>query len=130
LSYCDKLTDSLDDFGIKIEKSFREMQCIAITVYLQEKEAEDWIENRNPDFVPLVLAFKIQDDSIYPANTFTEAVKTAFSDSKWWQVMEKKAEKSARITVEFCRLMRGLHSAPASSGSLERIFSTFGHVVC
>jgi len=30
--------------------------------------------------------------------------------------------------VYFCRLMRGLHSAPASSASLECIFSTFEHV--
>jgi len=51
-----------------------------------------------------------------------------FLASKWWQVMEKKAEKSTSIPAEFCRLMRGLHSAPASSASLERIFSTFGHV--
>jgi len=42
--------------------------------------------------------------------------------------MEKKAEKSTSITAEFCRLMRGLHSAPASSASLERVFSTSGHV--
>jgi len=42
---------------------------------------------------------------------------TTFSGSKWWQVMEKKAEKSTSIPAEFCRLMRGLHSAPASSGT-------------
>jgi len=42
--------------------------------------------------------------------------------------MEKKAEKSTSIPAEFCRLMRGLHSAPASSASLERIISAFRHV--
>jgi len=41
--------------------------------------------------------------------------------------MEKKAEKSTSIPTEFCQLMRELHSAPASSASLERIFSTYGH---
>ena len=55
-------------------------------------------------------------------------MKNTFSAGKWWQVMEKKAEKSRLIPVEFCQLMRGLHSAPSSSASLERIFSTFGHV--
>lgn len=84
--------------------------------------------NRNPAFIPLVLAFKIQDNSIYPASMFTQAVMGAFSASKQWHIMEKKAEKSTRITVEFCQLIRGLHSAPSSSASLERIFSTFGHV--
>jgi len=65
---------------------------------------------------------------MYPPNMFTEVVKTTFSASKWWQIIEKKAEKSRSIPAEFCQLMRGLHSAPASSASLERIFSTFGHV--
>ena len=59
---------------------------------------------------------------------FTESVVAAFSASKWWLVMEKKAEKYNALLADFCRLMRGLHCAPSSSASLERIFSTFGHV--
>jgi len=42
--------------------------------------------------------------------------------------MERKADKSTSIQAEFCRLIRRLHSAPASSASLEHIFCTFGHV--
>ena len=49
--------------------------------------------------------------------------RTTFSARKWWQFMEQKAEKSTSIAAEFCRLMWGLHSAPASSASMERIFS-------
>jgi len=74
------------------------------------------------------LAFKIQDESVFPANMFVESVVAAFSASKWWLVMEKKAGKCNALLVDFCRLMRGLQSAPSSSASLERIFSTFGHI--
>jgi len=94
--------------------------------HLQEKSAEDWIANINPEYLPLVMAFKIQDDSIYPASMFTESIIATFSASKWWQLMQKKTEKTNRLPAEFCHLMMGLHSAPSSSASLERVFSTFG----
>ena len=42
--------------------------------------------------------------------------------------MQKKTEKNGKLPLEFCKLMRGLHSAPASSASLEHVFSTFGLV--
>lgn len=74
------------------------------------------------------------------------------SPSKWWNMMQtkfekdllrrcdrvrdsdteeekkKKEEKRAQYQalVDFCTFLMKLHSCPASSGSLERTFSTFG----
>jgi len=53
-----------------------------------EKEAEEWMQNRNPDYLPLMLAFKIQDDNIYPLNKFTEAA----SGGKSWKRRQKSQQ--------------------------------------
>ena len=82
----------------------------------------------NPEFLPFVMSFKIKDEDIYPSNMFTTAMISNYDASKWWLIVQKKAEKSRKLPTEFCLLMRNLHSAPKSSASLERIFSTFGHV--
>ena len=82
----------------------------------------------NPEFLPFVMSFKIKDEDIYPSNMFTTAMISNYDASKWWLIVQKKAEKSRKLPTEFCLLMRNLHSAPTSSASLERIFSTFGHV--
>ena len=84
--------------------------------------AEDWV-NPESEFLPLVMSFKIKDEDIYPSNMFITD-----DASKWWLIIQKKAEKSRKFPMEFCLLMRNLHSAPTSSASLECIFSTFGHV--
>jgi len=90
--------------------------------------AEDWVQEINPQFLPLVLAFRIKDPDLYPCTMFDDTVLGTFSASKWWLIVQKKTEKNGKLPLEFCKLMQGLHSAPASSASLERVFSTFGLV--
>jgi hypothetical protein len=49
---------------------------------------------------------------------------------KWWQLIgirEKKATGN-KLPTGFCSFMVSLHSCPSSSGSIERIFSSFGLV--
>ena len=94
----------------------------------QEKMAEDWILNVNPEFLPLVMSFKIKDEKIYSSYMLTDTMISNFQASKWWLIAQKNTEKSKKLSMEFCQLMRGLQAAPTSSASLERIFSTFGHV--
>ena len=84
--------------------------------------AEDWMQEINPQFLPLVLAFRIKDPDLYPCTMFDDTVLGTFSASKWWLIVQKKTEKNGKLPLEFCKLMRGLHSAPASSASLERVF--------
>lgn len=49
--------------------------------------------------------------------------------AKWWHIISKIISKSNKlITNEFCQLMIMVSSLPASSASIEWIFSNFGMI--
>lgn len=90
--------------------------------------AEDWLEEYDNTFLPFMVSFRIKDSDVYPPYMFREPITEIFSARKWWAHIKIRAEKAGCPSLDFCDFMIGLHSAPSSSASLERIFSTFGHV--
>lgn len=76
------------------------------------------------------MAFKIKDDKYFPKIMFSDQVLNMYKDnpSKWWRLMEKKTEKSSMLPHGFCKFMHNILNCPPSSSSIERVFSTFGHV--
>ena len=94
----------------------------------QEEQGETWLTEHYPQFLPGLLLFKIKDNSAFPAVMFSEDIVRQFTVAKWWQVIEPKCAKLNKLPDGFCRFFYQLHSVPASSGSIERVFSTFGYV--
>ena len=72
----------------------------------RQKLAEDWVQTVNPSCLPLVMAFQIN----------------------WLRMMQNKTEKKLKVPTDFRMLMQGLHSAPTSSASLERVFDLWSCV--
>lgn len=93
-----------------------------------EKDAEMWVKNHHPEFLPGILAFSIEDEDYYPKSMFYNDVIKNFSPAKWWKIIGKKTEKSEKLPVGFCDFFWALHCTPASSASIERVFSTYGLV--
>ena len=94
----------------------------------QENEAEQWISVNKPDFLPALLLFKIKDADTFSASMFSEAITKQFTAAKWWRIIESKCLKLNTVPENFYKFFFQLHSVPASSGSIERVFSTFGLV--
>ena len=59
---------------------------------------------------------------------FKNNVIENFTASKWWRIMGTKTAKQLNPQNEFCTFIVNLMNCPASSASLERMFSTFGMV--
>ena len=96
-----------------------------------EDEAEAMLSNQYPDFYPALMKFKLKDREVFPERMFTAVVTESNSPSKWWQIVRmrnKKLSKEKMLPDEFCQYISKIHDCPASSGSIERIFSTFGFV--
>lgn len=100
----------------------------------QEKMAEEWVADQYPEFLAGVLAFGIKDTDVYPATLFNENVFAKILPSKWWKLVGKKIDKmevteaTNKLPQGFCSFFASLHTCPASSASIERLFSTFGIV--
>lgn len=94
----------------------------------QEEAAENWLIETHPEWLTSMMAFRISDPQIFPESMFLDAVVNQFSPPKWWKLMEVKSSKKGNLPKEFCSFMKSLSSCPASSASIERIFSTFGLV--
>ena len=94
----------------------------------QESDAEAWIQDHHPEFLPGLLALKIKDVEFFSKTVFEPTLKTSFKPSKLWKLVESKSAKLERLLSNFCKFFQQLHSVPCSSASIERVFSTFGMV--
>ena len=57
------------------------------------------------------------------------SVSKSLTPAKWWKILGKKQSKSKEMaTPEYCNFMTKISSLPASSASVECLFSTFGLV--
>ena len=74
-----------------------------------------------PEMIPTYLSFLAQTDP-FPKLRFREEARQ-LSSTVWW-----KSLTGSKISENFIELAIHLVSAPASSASIERIFSTFAHV--
>ncbi|XP_031328801.1 uncharacterized protein LOC116159856 [Photinus pyralis] len=133
-------SDSMQHYKDDVLSKFREaMQPFHYVAYLTdpkyldkplpeqyETEAEEWLAEQHPNFLNGLLLFKIKDADFYPKAMFTDSVVKGMPAHKWWTVMSVKFkdEERKKMAVYFSQL----HSCPASSAAIERIFSTFGLV--
>ena len=95
----------------------------------KEEIALEWRKNIDDGYVIPLMTLQITDNDYYPKSMFLPNITDVLSPSKWWKIMAKKAEKAtAPLHQEFCNCMTVLNSLPASSASVEHLFSTFGFV--
>jgi len=92
----------------------------------QQEEARVWITGRNPELLPFVLSFGEDDSDQYPGSFFQPDVVAKLDPVSWWKSM-KRATKRPEIEA-LADVMIHLLSSPASSASVERVFSSFGLV--
>lgn len=90
-----------------------------------ENEAIEWLTEKYPNFVGFLLQFQIQDEEMFPKMMFSESV-LKLSAQKWWSINAKKSNDPD--FADFSSFLAKLHSIPASSASIERLFSTFSLV--
>jgi hypothetical protein len=91
----------------------------------QQEEARNWIIGRKPELLPFVIGFH-DDGELYPRSFFAPQVVAKLDPVGWWKSM-KRATKVQDIQ-ELADVMTHLLSCPASSASVERVFSSFGLV--
>lgn len=75
------------------------------------------------------MTLSIEDTDAYPKAMLQKTVTDTLAPAKWWKIVEKKHQNTTKLaTPAFCQLMTKISSLPASSASVERLFSTFGLV--
>ena len=87
----------------------------------QITSAQEMLQEENLELVPDLMKFMC-DDKILPQSLTNESVTMNVSPAVWW----KSVEKLTPLNPLFCQLARKLMGMPASSASIERIFSNFG----
>lgn len=91
---------------------------------LQHAEtARVWLAERNPEFLAAAISFQAEAPP-YPESFFLPAART-MKPVTWWKVVGANTV----LPDGFVDLMISLHTATASSASLEIIFSSFGLVI-
>jgi hypothetical protein len=91
------------------------------------QKAEDWLEREHPKWLIPLMSYKLKDPKIFPQSMFNDDVIKKFSGAQWWKLVEMRASSDEDMK-EFCQFIIGLNKCPASSASLERVFSTCGLV--
>ena len=86
----------------------------------QVEEAKSWLIAKNPEFLPTAIAFQVQAAPFPPS--FFQPAALDMDILTWWSAVDA----SSKLPQGFLQLMLQLHSATASSASLERVFSSFG----
>ena len=89
----------------------------------QRLKAEDLLSTMYPEMIPTYLSLLAQTDP-FPKLRFREEARQV-SSTVWWKSLTGTGSK---VSEDFIELAIRLVSAPASSASIERIFSTF--VIC
>ena len=87
----------------------------------QRLKAEDLLSKMYPEMIPAYLSLLAQTD-LFPKFRYREEARQV-SSTVWW-----KSLTGSKVSENFIEVGIRLVSAPASSASIERIFSTFEHV--
>lgn len=85
----------------------------------QLEEVNNWVMTQSEDFLPLMIAFQAKDLPFPPSFFADIAIK--MNPVTWWKAVGKTG-----IPTNFVAIVIKLLSAPASSASIERVFSTLG----
>jgi len=96
-----------------------------------EDTAEKWLLEKFPDHLFPFMKFRLRDSKLFPSHMFNKQVTENMSPENWWKLIKMKNEKREdenKLQADFFNFFISLHCCPASSGSIERIFSTLGLV--
>lgn len=85
----------------------------------QDEAVNMWLSDRDPTYVAAAISFGAKETP-FPASFFQA---TALHPVTWWKGLQRVA-----LPAGFVDLMIQLHTACASSASIERVFSTFGQI--
>lgn len=88
----------------------------------QEESAREYLQALNPKYLQYTIQFK-SEDAPFPKTFFSEDITNTISPALWWKNLSKTG-----MDAEFLQLMEHLQGCPASSASLERIFSNFSFI--
>lgn len=89
----------------------------------QQEQARQWISDRRPDLLPFVISFAGEGEP-YPHSFFAPQVISSLDSVDWWKSL-RRVTKRPEIQ-ELADIVVHLLSCPASSASVERVFSNFG----
>jgi len=89
----------------------------------QQEQARQWIADHRPDLLPVVLCFAAEGEP-YPQSYFAPQVISNMDPAGWWKSLQRVTKQ--KELQELADIMVHLLSCPASSASVERVFSSFG----
>ena len=84
----------------------------------QKIDAQQKLEEINPDLLPELLAFSCDAVGL-PETLTSQLVIEKTKPVVWWQCVED----SGKVSSELCEIARKLLKMPSSSASIKRIFS-------
>lgn len=90
----------------------------------QIESARVWANEKIPDCLPLIIAFEACELP-FPSSYFSESARST-NPVTWWKGISKGFTEKDSPAYEFINMAVVLHSCPASSASIERMFSNFG----
>lgn len=93
-----------------------------------EDQAEQFFSEVHPDLYPGLLSWKLKNENQFPKRMFASSLVTCLEARNFWTLIDSRNEKAKdnKLPNGFANYLRKLHSCPASSGGIERIFSAFG----
>jgi len=86
----------------------------------QVEEAKLWLKEKNPAYLQTVIAFEAKS-SPFPGSYFDEDA-TNINPLTWWLSVSRRI----KLPDGMLQLLKQLHTAIASSASIERVFSSYG----
>jgi hypothetical protein len=120
----DRFSQAVDDIHVMAHMLHTKYRGEGLSEELKE-HARQWLEEEHPDFLPYVIAFAAGDDP-FPQSLCREQVLKNTRSVTWWKSIRNSA--SIKIPPEFSSFVIQLMKLPASSASIERVFSNFGHI--
>ena len=93
-----------------------------------EDEAEQFFTEVHPDLYSGLISLKLKESNLFPERMFNQSVLDNVKPKNWWTLIQSRNDKikETKLPEGFCEYLFQLHSCPASSGAIERIFSTIG----
>lgn len=73
--------------------------------------------------LPVLVAFELQDDDIFPRSSFSPEVRST-KPAKFWRFVQLSAKPEEPLW-SFCEIAAAVHSCPPSSAGIERLFSAY-----
>jgi len=88
----------------------------------QEEIARNYAAELSPDFLPLIISFQAEAEP-FPKSFFLEKARN-INVRTWWKALHKNND----FPTDFINFVMHLHNCPASSASIERVFSNLSFI--